>query len=87
MYIPVTIIVIVMICIDPYSWSEDVASVALSLFQKGVVMNEPSVTKLVATLQRNAVALCKSSKFAKLVIQLCKSPQYQPLVGLSSFSV
>ncbi len=67
---------------DAFCWNEDIASVALTLFQSGVRLgeDEASVRTLVTTLQRNAAPLSKSSKFAKLVMEICKSPQYQVLV-------
>ena len=62
------------------------ALVALTLFQRGVSVTEATVGQLVATLQRNAAALHKSSKFAKLVMELCKSPHYRPLVSSLYYS-
>lgn len=65
---------------DTYYWTEDVCSVALTLLKKGVTITEVSVGKLIRTLQKNAATLCKSSKFAKLVIEVCKSTQDQAMV-------
>jgi hypothetical protein len=66
---------------EPYHWTEDVCSVALALFKKtGATTTEASLVKLIGTLQWNATVLCKSSKFAKLVIEICKSSQHQAMV-------
>lgn len=53
----------------------------LTLFEKGLSLTEQSAQELISTLQRNAMSLAKSSKFAKFVIGLCKSTQYQPMVS------
>ena len=65
-----------------FYWNEDVASVVLTLFQSGLLLglDEAAMNTLVATLQRNAASLSKSSKFAKLVMELCKSSHDQVLV-------
>ena len=54
--------------------------VALTLLKKKVSLNEASTGRLVNLLQRNAEPLSKSSKFAKLIMELCKSLQYQKMV-------
>lgn len=72
---------IVCCCTEPYYWTEDVCAVALTLFKRGVPITEASVGRLIGTLQKNATILCKSSKFAKLVIEICKSPQHQAMVS------
>ena len=55
---------------------------ALTLFQSGLNLGEDDTAAktLLATLQNNAAPLNRSSKFAKLVMEICKSPQYQMLV-------
>ena len=54
--------------------------VALFLVQQKVSLASPSVARLVGLLQQSAEGLSKSSKFAKLVMELCKSQQYKELV-------
>ncbi len=63
-----------------YSWNDEIISVALALLEKEVTMGEDTVKKLIEMLRRNALSLCKSSKFAKLIIKLCKTPQYHMMV-------
>lgn len=56
--------------------------VAMALLQKKVTVTSSSLGKLVGLLQGSAKVLSKSSKFAKLIMELCKSQQYQEMVSV-----
>ncbi len=65
----------------PQIWTEDIVVLVLFLVQQKVTLTPQSVSSLIGSLQRSSTNLHKSSKFAKLMVELCKSQLYKELVS------